>query len=53
VNYILVLKRETVLNGEWHHLSAQFKVEKLDGAGDWIASDWRFFVDHVHGGVLV
>jgi hypothetical protein len=30
------------LNGEWHHLTVQCKVEKMDGPGEWIASDWRF-----------
>lgn len=33
---------QAALNGEWHHLTVQCKVEKMDGPGDWIGSDWKF-----------
>jgi hypothetical protein len=33
---------QAAVRGEWHYLSVQCKVEKMDGPGDWIASDWKF-----------
>jgi len=33
---------QSSLDGDWYYLSMECKVERMDGPGDWIASDWKF-----------
>lgn len=30
------------LVGDWHHFSVDCKIEKLDGPGEWVSSEWKF-----------